>query len=57
MTITIDPKTGYSPELKARVEAEIARGKTFEPLAAAASQPARKLRRNCLLYTSDAADE
>ena len=39
MTITIDPKTGYSPELKARVEAEIARGKTFEPLAAAASQP------------------
>ena len=35
MTITIDPKTGYSPELKARVEAEIARAKTFEPLAAA----------------------
>ncbi len=32
--ITVDPKTGYSPELKARVEAEIARGKTFEPLAA-----------------------
>ena len=27
--ITVDPKTGYSPELKARVEAEIARGKTF----------------------------
>jgi len=35
MTITIDPKTGYSPELKARVEAEIARARTFEPLAAA----------------------
>ena len=35
MTITVDPKTGYSPELKARVEAEIARGKTFEPLAPA----------------------
>jgi len=34
MTVTIDPKTGYSPELKARVEAEIARAKTFEPLAA-----------------------
>ena len=33
--ITVDPKTGYSPELKARVEAEIARAKTFEPLAAA----------------------
>jgi len=43
--ITVDPKTGYSPELKARVEAEIARARTFEPLAAAASQPARKLRR------------
>jgi len=35
MPITVDPKTGYSPELKARVEAEIARAKTFEPLAAA----------------------
>ena len=34
MPITVDPKTGYSPELKARVEAEIARGKTFEPIAA-----------------------
>jgi len=33
MTITVDPKTGYSPELKARVEAAIARGKTFGPLA------------------------
>jgi len=30
--ITVDPKTGYSPELKARVEAEIARARTFEPM-------------------------
>jgi len=44
MTITIDPKTGYSPELKARVEAEIARGKTFEPLAAADSDPDADIR-------------
>jgi len=33
MGITVDPKTGFSPELKARVEAEIARGKAFEPMA------------------------